>query len=453
MKKVNTPSGKKKFTIGALFRNNRFVAVFAVVVAVIVWFAVSVSFNPIVERTIVNVPIQIPLSTSTAHSDLKAYEGSDTTVSVQVSGKKYIVDQLTADDVTVTASLNGVVGVGTYTLELSASANAGMSDFDVLSVSPSSVSVTLDNEAVKTFDVEVRCNGASADGDYGANSILVVEPEVADESYSTLTVVGAASTVQQIDHVIATADVNETLTESKQVTARVMMYNIYNELLYDAADPDNTTLTLTEMQFTEVPVIARVNMIRDVPLRVNYRNAPQTLPGITISEINQTTSALNPVSQVRIKGALETISSINEIALDGYFDFMSLDPSNPDGWYRDMSLPVLSGVSYINYASVNDAAFRVSVDSTDLSVKSYDLSEANITVANTTYSISVESSLLGIQVIGPPQSLRNLPVEDITATLDATGLSPGTYTLRPTFQIASSRCWVAGNYEVTIQIS
>ena len=354
----------------------------------------------------------------------------------------------------MTASLNSVVGVGTYTLELSAKANGGLSDYDVLSVSPSSVSVTLDNEAVKTFDVEVKCNGASADGDYGADSILVVEPEVADESYSTLTVVGAASKVQQIDRVVATADVNEALTESKQVTARIMMYNLYDQLLYDAADPDSTSLSLTELQFTEVPVIARVNMIRDVPLRVNYRNAPETLPEITVSEVNKTDSTLTPVSQVRIKGPLETITAIDEIALDGYFDFLGLDPSNSSSWYKDLSLPMLSGVSYINYASAKDTVFRVAIDPTNLAVKSYDLAESNITVANTTYSFSIESALKGIQVIGPPRALRSLPVEDIVATLDATGLAPGTYTIKPTFRISSQgQCWVAGNYEVTIRIS
>ena len=454
MNEVKSGSGKKKFAISILFRNNRFVAVFAVVVSVIIWFAVSVSFNPIVEKTVLNVPIQIPLSTNTAYDDLKAYEGADTTVTVRVSGKKYIVDQLTPDDLTVTASLNSVVGVGTYTLELSAKANGGLSDYDVLSVSPSSVSVTLDNEAVKTFDVEVKCNGASADGDYGADSILVVEPEVADESYSTLTVVGAASKVQQIDRVVATADVNEALTESKQVTARIMMYNLYDQLLYDAADPDSTSLSLTELQFTEVPVIARVNMIRDVPLRVNYRNAPETLPEITVSEVNKTDSPLTPVSQVRIKGPLETITAIDEIALDGYFDFLGLDPSNSSSWYKDLSLPMLSGVSYINYASAKDTVFRVAIDPTNLAVKSYDLAESNITVANTTYSFSIESALKGIQVIGPPRALRSLPVEDIVATLDATGLAPGTYTIKPTFRISSQgQCWVAGNYEVTIRIS
>lgn len=451
MNEMNSPSAKKRFTISSLFRNNRFVAIFSVVCAVIIWFAVSVAFNPIVEKTVLNIPIQIPLETTTLEN-LKAYEGADATVSVKVQGKKYVVDQLGADDLTVTASLNGVVGVGTYRLELSAKSAVGLTDYDVVSVSPASVTVTFDNEAVKTFDVEVKCPGLSADGDYGSDSIVMVDSEMADESYSTLTVIGAASQVNQIDHVAAVSDVTETLQESKQVTARIMMYDVYDELLYDAAFPEDSRISLTELQFTEVPVIARVNMVRDLPLKVNYRNAPETLPNVTIAEKNDT--ALTTVTSVRVKGAVETISAMSEVVLDGNFDFMSLDPNDSSSWYKDMTLPVLSGVKYFDYANVKDAAFRVMVAPDDMKVKTYDLVQSNITVANTTYSVSVESTLKGIQVIGPPQALRSLSAEEIVATIDANGLVPGTYTLKPTFQISTQKkCWVAGSYEITIRLS
>lgn len=448
-----TSQEKRKFTISSLFRNNRFVAVFAVIVSIIIWFVVSVAFNPIVDKNILNVPIQIPLSTTT-HDGLKAYEGADATVSVKVQGKKYVIDQLKPEDLTVTASLNGVVGVGTYRLELTAKSSTGLADYDVVSVSPSSVAVTFDNEAIKTFDVEVKCPGLSADGDYGSDSIIMVDSEMADESYSTLTVLGPASQVNQIDHVTAVSDTVEVLRESKQMTARIMMYDVYNELLYDAAAPDTSKLQLTELQFTEVPVIARVNMIRELPLRVNYRNAPRVLPNMTIVEHSKTDSEPVAISTVRVKGAVETVSAMSEVTLDGNFDFLSLNPYDADTWYRDLSLPVLSGISYFDYATLKDVAFRVAVASDDLRVKAYDLADSNITVANTSYSVSIESALKGVQVIGPPQALRGLAMEDIIATLDANGLVPGTYTLKPTFVIGSQKqCWVAGNYEVTIRLS
>lgn len=453
MSKPQNDIPKAKFSISALFRSNRFVAIFALVVSVSVWFAVSISFNPIVEKTIINVPIHIPQTTN-ANSELKPYEGADTTVAVKVSGKKYIVDQLTPDDLTVTASMNNVLGVGTFSLDLAAKGNAGLTDFDVISVSPPTVSVTFDNEAEKTFDISVALYGATADGDYGPDSILVVEPEIMDENQKTITVKGAASQVKQIDRVVAMAELNETLRESKQVSARIMMYNMYDELLFDSSNVEESAISLTDLPFSEINLLAQVNMVRDVPIKVSYKNAPQTLPNIAIYEKSLTDSSLTPVSSLRIKGPAETVANINEITLDGNFDFLNLNPDQSDAWYKDMYLPVLSGVSYSDYANVKDAVFRVAVDPTDLAVKSYDLTENNIVVANSTYAVSVESVLKGIRVIGPPVALRSLAAEEIIATLDASNLTPGTYTLKPTFSIpAKGQCWVSGNYEVTIRIS
>ncbi len=451
MREGNTPALKPPFSIGGLFRNDRFVAVFSIAVAVLIWFSVSVAFNPTTEKTVLQVPVQIPLS-GTVHEDLKAYDGSDTTVSVAVQGKKYIVDPLAAEDLVVTANLSNVVGVGTYQLDLSAKSATGSDEYEVLSISPSSISVTFDNEATKTLDIEVKCPGLTADVSHDSESMVVVDTQIADEAHTTLTVVGAASAVNRIDYAVATSDVTEVLTQSKRVTAHIALYSAYDELLYDSTSPDSAAIKLTQLQFTEVPVIARVNMIRDLPLVVNYRNAPEKMPSVILREAGNTDS--ESVTSIRVEGAIETVSAMKEIALDGHFDFASLDPSDPSKWYKDLTLPVLSGISYFNYSNLKEVTFRVSLSPDEISVKSFDLPRTSVSVANTSYTVTVESDLNGIWAAGPARALRNLTADGILVSVDAQGLEPGTYTLKPTFQIPSQKqCWVMGDYEVTVRVS
>ena len=168
----------KKFSISSLFAKKRFVIVFSVVVAVIAWFIVSIQVSPTITKVISDVPIDFQLDTITTTTALKAYTGSDTKIKVSVSGKKYVVDSLTSDSVSVVASLENVTGSGTYTLSLVGRKNDQSGSFSIVSVQPSSVTVDLDTEATKTLPVDLNIVGATVATSQSQDETIVLENDL-----------------------------------------------------------------------------------------------------------------------------------------------------------------------------------------------------------------------------------------------------------------------------------
>ena len=445
---------KKKFSLGALFQNNRFVLILSVVASIITWFAVSISISPIITQDVVSVPIDIPLASS-SFSNLKAYKGADTQVTVKVQGKKYILSQVKADDIIVTASLTDVVGVGTYNLSLSAKKRDNAAEFDVVSVSPSTANVMLDNEAVKEFEVEINCIGATVEESANENEVLVVEPEFADIANATLTVQGADSEVKKVAKAVAVADVNEQLVQTKQFGARIVLYDEAGNVLHDPNDETNSSLKYVQTGFSDLQVVAHVNMIKTVPLNVELRNAPESPPLITIHEnTGSTSTSQESVKTIRIKGTPNLLADMKEISLDGVLDFSTIN-FNSSTWEQNFTLPNIPGIQYVDYKNVtNGVSFTANINKKGLSTKTYDIPTENIIVSTAGQGASVQSALKGVQVIGPSTVLRSLKASQIKVNIDATNYAAGSYTIRPDFTIGTSKnCWVVGNYEVTFLLN
>ena len=109
----------KKTSFQELFDNNVFVRIFAVVVAIVAWFAVSISQTPERNRTIVNVPVSINYEGSIPQTlGLQRIGDTEFTVTVYVTGKNSKVQKLTADDFIATVSLNNVNQAKEYTLPI-----------------------------------------------------------------------------------------------------------------------------------------------------------------------------------------------------------------------------------------------------------------------------------------------------------------------------------------------
>ena len=195
----------KKFSISSLFAKKRFVIVFSVVVAVIAWFIVSIQVSPTITKVISDVPIDFQLDTITTTTALKAYTGSDTKIKVSVSGKKYVVDSLTSDSVSVVASLENVTGSGTYTLSLVGRKNDQSGSFSIVSVQPSSVTVDLDTEATKTLPVDLNIVGATVATSQSQDETIVLENDLVNSDQSRLTVTVPAGRFQKLHRPRSTA--------------------------------------------------------------------------------------------------------------------------------------------------------------------------------------------------------------------------------------------------------
>ena len=99
----------KKRKLSDLFYNNRFLLVFSVVAAIVIWIVVAVEFSPETKVTIKNVPIKV-LSTGAKGSTLEPFGAENLTDANRISVQ--LPAQQTAQANTFASGLNISVGKG-----------------------------------------------------------------------------------------------------------------------------------------------------------------------------------------------------------------------------------------------------------------------------------------------------------------------------------------------------
>ena len=239
-----------------LLANNKFLLALSFVIALIIWLFISITYSPQVDRVISDVPVEISLSSVDGAVPMSVFGNENTTVKVAVRGKKYMVERLDANSLTVSANTESVTKAGEYNLSLSAKKNSSNSDYEIVSVEPSSVSVYLDAKSETTFELAIDCVGASVENLQTENTAMLLEPEFTDESDKVIDLVGP---------------------ETETYDAGIFMYDKDGNVLYNPYSNDNI-LKYTKPKANTVSVSANVRMRKTVPLNVDVKNAPHVLP-------------------------------------------------------------------------------------------------------------------------------------------------------------------------------
>ena len=113
MKKNKMMKNRKKVDFRELFSNNRFVLLFSIVLAFVIWTAISMTASPEETFLIKDVPVDFSLKGSMPEQlGLQAFGNTDFKVDVEVYGKRYIVSNLRPEDIKVTPVLSNVSSSG-----------------------------------------------------------------------------------------------------------------------------------------------------------------------------------------------------------------------------------------------------------------------------------------------------------------------------------------------------
>ncbi len=151
----NNKSAKKK-PFSHLLDNNKFVFLLSLFVAFIIWVVVAMYASPEESYTVYNVPIVVDTENSiVSQRGYKNFWQSDETIDVTVTGPRYLVTSLTANDILVSANLNKVNAAGVSELDLRVSLREFSQDITVSSWTKSSVEVYFDAELTREFDIEL----------------------------------------------------------------------------------------------------------------------------------------------------------------------------------------------------------------------------------------------------------------------------------------------------------
>ncbi|MGN0487476.1 MAG: YbbR-like domain-containing protein [Acutalibacteraceae bacterium] len=433
----------KKSTVENLFYNNKFLMVFSIVVAIAVWATIKINYSAETTRNISDISIKIDNTVSQA-GDYEAFVGPDNLLAqVEVSGKAYNINQhaLSKDDIIVETASTYVESAGYKVLTLTARI-ADASDVqgvEILSVSPSTITVYFDRRSTDTFNVEAKLkNDLKA---LAADEFTVGQPV---PSMSTVEVSGPASILNKINTVYFTASINDAdlpLTASKEVPAEIS-YNL------DRTDEEKFLVCEGINEEKPATVTVPVYITKKVDTGVKFINQPG------IYSENPPKVRISP-SQAHILFNSKGEDDMQTLYV-GTIDFRTV--SNKLNTFK---FPVDDKMAS-SIVGDNIDEFTVTLDMSSMSSITLDKAPGKVVFLNGsenyTYSIDYENSNLGsIQVIGPKKSLDKITAENIQMEINVSSLDLN----RRSSQIVEvsnisiqseevNDCWVYGKYEVAI---
>lgn len=419
---------KTKFTLRNLLYDKRFTFPASIILSVILWVVITVTQNPTRNQVISDVTVNISTENTAVKNELGLdiiSGGQGIKVNVEVNGPSYVVSTLTATDVLVTASLSEVKGPGKYDLPLTAKQNSSKSNYDIISVTPSILSVVFDNIDSVEYTVVPRVTGISA-----APGLLAQEGVISDEASSRIKITGPRTEMKKISSAMAVVDVNKTLSVTESFDGRIA--------LFDSTGAELNLSPFT-LEFETVKVTVPISKSKELPIVPKFMNLP---PAYTPATLNHTLS----VPSLTVLGPPEIVDTLTEIELEPIdFDAVGVGQTS---FNCKLNLP--AAVKSMD----NIQTVTVTIGIGNLKERSFNISEFIPVNLEAGRNATVGRILKNVTIVGPSASVRAVAQSDLYAEVNLAGKQPGEYTVEARIKVRNhGDVWQLGTYNVIVTVS
>ncbi len=379
-----------------MLKSNWVLKIMSILFAIILWSYVIAENDPLRTREIEDVTVRYS-NTEELSAKKLTVSGSFaeilSTVDVKVEVKQNEIKYLSNKNVFAYVDLSVIEGTGDYDLDITATSSYG----EVLSVTPSQISLHIDDLVTRLVPVEVVTSGDVADGYYAMDPI--VSPEV-------VSITGARADVEKVVRSICYVDLTGLSKSFKE--------SVELELI----DTDGNTVDrkLFTSSIPSVIVNLEVVAMKTVPVSTDglLLGEDEIASGYEVSEITVTPQTVDIIGN---KSVLDSI------------DAVALTPVSVSGTSEDivrlLDYDLPRGVSLL---SEGQAQVYISIkEITD--VKTFDRVPVELMNIPKGMSASLDTSSIDVSIIAGINKLDQLFKQDITAYVDLDGLSAGKHTL------------------------
>ncbi len=395
--------------------------ILSVLSAIVIWAVISITIYPTVERVYV-LPISVDLEGSYAQANqLDVMSVSDQTVTVTISGNRGQIGDLSAEDFTVSADVTSVMLAREYNLNIDIACTDDR-EFEVVSIEPSTVSVSFDKIVSAEFEVEVDTSSLKI-----ASGYMMGDPIITPE---TVTVTGAQDKVNSITKVVASVYSDAELDST--VELNVSELTLYNNSAIISNEDKSITFDKTSFA-VQVPVYVR----QTLPLKVTIINAPERFDVESFRE--QLVFSLEEIDIAAPNDRIKEITSLNigtinmrEVDIGSEFTFNAAD-FMPEGYEN------LSGVEIVT----------VTCPSEGLAKKAIGVRKSAIQFVNAPSQFEFEIITSGFTptFVGSEEHIEELTIADISAQIDLIDfdMQEGDHKMAVEFEVLSyDDVWVIG---------
>ena len=413
------------FQLKKLLDNRRFTVPFSLFLSVALWLAVVNNEKPIIERSFADLTVNVNLeNTFASDNGMSIIEDiSAQKFTVFVRGARYAVSSLRTEDINVYASAASVDAPGEYNLDVAVSKN-NTSEYEILSITPSTVKVSFDYIDTKEFTIIPKAEGVTA-----KEGLIAENGVVSGTESDTVTISGPRTIINKIDSVVALTKVDKTLEVSETFDADIILYDIDgNEI-----NTDNLTLSTNNVKVT-VPI----SKTKTVPVVVDFSNLP---PNFDKNSISYTLD----YSSVTVIGTPETVDKTENVILSA-IDIRNVSPTSNS---FDVSAKLPEGVRLLD----NIEFFTVKINIEKYSQTTINVSQIEYVGLDAKLSIGETLEIKNVKICGPQSVINKLKSDSVYAEIDLTGKAAGQHSLDAKIKFKDdNNVWAVGVYTTTVSI-
>ncbi|MDD5909475.1 MAG: CdaR family protein [Clostridiales bacterium] len=422
----------KKNDIGAIilnwlkgfFTKNLALKIVSLLFAMLIWGYVMVEVNPKRVKTITDVPISFS-GESSLHDRGLAVRGDrdDILRNVTVRVKVQLTDYtgLDASDISASVSLRPVNKADTYKLKIDATSSLGT----VENVSPSEISIEVDELATMLVPIDVEYSGELPDGYWKS------EPTLASQS---IKVSGPRDDVSTISKAICTIDLEDRTTS-------------YNEaILLKYVDKNGDEIDTALFLDTLPSVVVKMDVMRIVELPINAADAVFGADALPANYEIYDVVATPPT--VRVVGSENALSGLTGIKIE------NIDVSgSTSSVQQNVVITAPEGTTLLDDPNITVyVGIREKQDSAQF--KGVPIETKGLGKKLTAELSAAECE---VNITGRTSLMKLLQRKDVSVYVDLTGLTAGTYKITPMVSLASKEMqtdlqWTVSLPEVTVTI-
>lgn len=367
-----------------LFEKDLYLKILSIAFAAFLWFQVMGELNPLLPNVVRDVGIEL----TNLQSGTVVVNQQPATVTIKYSGS----GRIARTDVRATVDLrNAQVGEGQFPVQV-----AVPQGFQLVEVTPSHVTITLDTLSSKQAPVAINLMGTVAD-DYATRSPLV---QPAD-----LRVEGPASKIALIARLIGEVDVTGATTSiSRSVPVRAV----------DAANNEVRDVSIQPGVVSVMVPVVKLPPGKLVDVKAHLTGTP-----VAGKEVGTVTA--DP-SSIKLRGDLAALAAITSVATQ------AVDVGGATATFTQEVPIIVPGAAQMAEPQV----VRVTVEI--LSVQgSRTFEGVPVLVTDVRAGLAASVTPTGIRLVirGPKDAISSLQPNDIKVQVSVSGLNPGTYHLKP----------------------
>ena len=386
----------------------------SLLIAFFVWLVIMNVSNPVITRTISNIPVNVSNSSYIESMNLSgAITPGFDTVNVIVEANRSVAERLTPAIVNATVDLTQIIDMESSPVMAPVTVSIPGVSQNAITVIPRNIQLTLEEMESRDFMINPVTGGTTPARGYQVGK-MVSNPE-------KMTIRGPKSLIERIDKVQAEVDVSY-LRDDSAIGATIHIYDKNGDELNESR---MKYLTFSADESAIRVLVELYSILSDVEIGAETYGTPaQGYQAGEITVTPQTISVAGPAdvlsSFLTSGGSLLITEESRAVDISGASDDVEIRVNLPD--YLPGGLEIAEGFSDTVVVTVKILEYNTkSVEFETKAIEKKNLQEG--------YSAVFDSASLDIRVKGEDSALEHLTADSISASVDLSDLEPGTVTV------------------------